>query len=203
MPQWDNFECSTLQLQWNTIHPPVDPFYSLTDRPGYLRLQVRPEVMEEICTPSFIGRRQRHKNFLAKTAMEFAPAADQEEAGIALVQDDRFHYLMTLGQKEEQPVLRFWKTENGKKSLLVEKGISPSKRLYLSVYGHTTGYSFYYGSDDQEMFPLIENVEASLLSSVVNNAFSGVYLDFMYATSNHTASRNHADFDFFCYQGEL
>ena len=106
MPQWDNFECSTLQLQWNTIHPPVDPFYSLTDRPGYLRLQVRPEVMEEICTPSFIGRRQRHKNFLAKTAMEFAPAADQEEAGIALVQDDRFHYLMTLGQKEEQPVLR-------------------------------------------------------------------------------------------------
>lgn len=78
---------------------PVDPFYSLTDRPGYLRLQVRPEVMEEICTPSFIGRRQRHKNFLAKTAMEFAPAADQEEAGIALVQDDRFHYLMTLGQR--------------------------------------------------------------------------------------------------------
>ena len=134
--------------------------------------------------------------------MEFAPAADQEEAGIALVQDDRFHYLMTLGQKEEQPVLRFWKTENGKKSLLVEKEISPSKRLYLSVYGHTTGYSFYYGSDDQEMLPLIENVEASLLSSVVNNGFTGVYLG-MYATSNHTASRNHADFDWFCYQGEV
>ena len=202
MPQWDNFESPSLQMQWNTIHPPLEPFYSLTDRPGYLRLQLRPEVMEEICTPSFVGRRQRHKNFLAKTAMEFAPAADQEEAGIALVQDDRFHYLMTLGQKEEQPVLRFWKTENGKKSLLTEKEISPSKRLYLSVYGHTTGYSFYYGFDDQEMLPLIENVEASRLSSVVNNGFTGVYLG-MYATSNHTASRNYADFDWFCYQGEL
>ena len=202
MPQWDNFESPSLQMQWNTIHPPLEPFYSLTDRPGYLRLQLRPEVMEEICTPSFVGRRQRHKNFLAKTAMEFTPAADQEEAGLGLVQDDRFHYLMTLGQKEGRPALRFWKTENGKKSLLTEKEISPSKRLYLSVYGHTTGYSFYYGFDDQEMLPLIENVEASRLSSVVNNGFTGVYLG-MYATSNHTASRNCADFDWFCYQGEL
>ena len=159
MPQWDNFECSTLQLLWNTIHPPVDPFYSLTDRPGYLRLQVRPEVMEEICTPSFIGRRQRHKNFLAKTAMEFAPAADQEEAGHRPGTGRPFSLSDDSRQKEEQPVLRFWKTENGKKSLLVEKEISPSKRLYLSVYGHTTGYSFYYGSDDQEMLPLIENVK--------------------------------------------
>ena len=202
MPQWDNFECRTLQLQWNTIHPPAEPFYSLTDRPGYLRLKVRPEVIEEICTPSFVGRRQRHKNFLAKTAMEFVPDTDLEEAGIALVQDDRFNYQMTLGQKENRQFLRFWKTENGEKSLLAQREISPSKRLYLSVYGHTTGYSFYYGFDDQEMLPLIENVDASLLSSVVNNGFTGVYIG-MYATANHTDSTNHADFDWFCYQGEI
>ena len=45
-----------------------------------------------------------------------------------------------------------------KQMYLAEKEISPSKRLYLSVYGHTTGYSFYYGFDDQEMLPLIADV---------------------------------------------
>ena len=76
-----------LQMQWNTIHPPVKQIYSLTDRFGYLRLYTRKEVLNEICLPSFIGRRQRHKVFLAKTAMEFTPANENEEAGIALVQD--------------------------------------------------------------------------------------------------------------------
>mgnify|MGYP000691819523 FL=1 len=32
MPESDNFECDTLQMQWNTIHPPVKQIYSLTDR---------------------------------------------------------------------------------------------------------------------------------------------------------------------------
>ena len=201
MPQWDNFESPHLELQWNTIHPPVEPFYSLAERPGFLRLSLLPQVMEEICTPSFVGRRQRHKNFLAKTAMEFTPAGEKEEAGIAVIQDDRFHYLMTLRAKQGKSVLQFWKTENGKRELVTEKEICSTKRLYLSVYGHTTGYSFYYGYEEQELLPLIEDVDASLLSSVINNGFTGVYIG-MYASSNHTDSQNHADFDWFCYQGE-
>ena len=96
MPETDSFECTSLQFQWNTIHPSVIPFYSLTEHPGYLRLYTRPEVMEEISTPSFIGRRQRHKVFLAKTAMEFSPSGPDEEAGLAVIQDNRYHYLMVL-----------------------------------------------------------------------------------------------------------
>ena len=123
MPESDNFECDTLQMQWNTIHPPVKQIYSLTDRFGYLRLYTRKEVLNEICLPSFIGRRQRHKVFLAKTAMEFTPANENEEAGIALVQDDRFHYLMVLVQKDGKPFLQAYQTENGTKSLLAETEI--------------------------------------------------------------------------------
>lgn len=48
---------------------------------------------------------------------------------------------------------------------------------------------------------LEEHVDASLLSSVVNNGFTGTYIG-MYATSNHTENSNHADFDWFDYQGE-
>ena len=46
VPTTDNFESETLAMQWNTIHPPVEPFYSLTERPGFLRLSTRPKVLE-------------------------------------------------------------------------------------------------------------------------------------------------------------
>ena len=201
MPETDNFEHDTLQMQWNTVHPPVEPFYSLTNRPGFLRIQTRPDVIEEICTPSFICRRQRHKVFLAKAAMEFVPASEQEEAGIALIQDDRFNYIMVLRRKEEQDYLQLYKTEGGTRTLIIETPVKHVPRIYLSVQGNVTDYDFYYGYNDQEMIPLKTGLDASLLSSVVNEGFTGAYLG-MYTSSNHQPSTNHADFDWFTYQGE-
>ena len=201
MPQCEHFEEENLHMQWNTIHPPKELFYSLKDRPGYLRLFHRPQTLEEICTPSFVGRRQRHKNFMARTAMEFTPVTEAEEAGIALVQDDRFHYAMTVGMEQGKRWLRLWKTEHAVRQCIKSVEIQEADRIYLSVQGHTTGYSFYYGHREQELLLLEEHVDASLLSSVVNNGFTGTYIG-MYATSNHTESSNHADFDWFDYQGE-
>ena len=66
---------------------------------------------------------------------------------------------------------------------------------------HTTDYDFYYGYTDQEMLPLVRGLDASLLSSVVNNGFTGTYIG-MYTSSNHQPSTNYADFDWFNYQGE-
>lgn len=201
MPETDNFECDSLQMQWNTIHPPVTPFYSLTERPGYLRLQTRPQVMEEICTPSFVGRRQRHKKFMARTAMEFAPSTSFEEACLALIQDNRFHYLMVLSHADDSLVLSLYKTENGHRQLVTQTTIPYTERIYLCVQGNTTTYNFYYGTTEQELIPLALAMDASLLSSVVNNGFTGTYIG-MYTSSNHQESANHADFDWFTYQGE-
>ena len=117
------------------------------------------------------------------------------------MQDDRFHYLMVLTQKNDRPFLQAYKTENGSKSLLAETEIKDVKRLYLSVQGNTTDYDFYYGYTEQEMIPLVRGLDASLLSSVVNNGFTGTYIG-MYTSSNHQPSTNYADFDWFNYQGE-
>ena len=112
-----------------------------------------------------------------------------------------FHYLMVLTQKNDRPFLQAYKTENGSKSLLAETEIKDVKRLYLSVQGNTTDYDFYYGYTEQEMIPLVRGLDASLLSSVVNNGFTGTYIG-MYTSSNHHPSTNYADFDWFNYQGE-
>lgn len=200
MPESDSFECETPGLQWNTIHPPVEPVYSLTERPGFLRLYTRPETMEEICLPSFFGRRQRHKTFLAKTVMEFSPSG-QEEGGIVLVQDHLFHYSFVLTKENENLYLCLSQTREGIHTLLKKEPVPEISRLYLSVQGNITDYSFYYGKNDQEMIPFFLSADASLLSSDVNNGFTGTYIG-MYTSSNHHPSVNHADFDWFFYQGE-
>lgn len=183
IPTTDNFESETLSMQWNTIHPPVEPFYSLTERSGFLRLFTRPEVLEEICTPSFVGRRQQHKTFLARTAMEFIPQTESEEAGVAILQDDRFNYIMVVIEKDDELRLELHKTENGTRSLISSVPVKRNKRIYLSIQGNVTDYSFYYGYDEQEMILLASGLDASLLSSVVNEGFTGAYMG-MYTSSN-------------------
>lgn len=195
----DNFESSKLNMIWNTIHPPKTPFFSLVERRGYLRIFLKKEVMEEISTPAFVGRRQQHRVFLAETAMEFTPGYGYEEAGISIVQDDRFHYSLLKSIKEGRSILRLFKTENGIHSLLAEREILAG-RIYLTLQGDETGYQFYHGYHEGEKIEIGEKLAPELLSSNVNGGFTGAYIG-MYATSNGMESQNHADYDWFMYNG--
>ena len=108
---------------------------------------------------------------------------------------------MVMKKKGTTPYLQFYKTENGCRALVKETELKDIRRLYLSVQGNTTDYDFYYGYSESEMIPFLSGVDASLLSSVVNNGFTGVYLG-MYTSSAHEPSTSYADFDWFQYQGE-
>lgn len=194
----DHFESSTLSFMWNTIHPPLDTFYSLKENPGFLRIHLKPTVMNEISTPAFVGRRQQHNYFQATTSLLFTPALEHEEAGISLIQDDRFHYTFVKGMRNNTTYLRLYETKNGVISLLHEEEILSTNPLYLTVQGRETTYQFYYGYEEHTYISFYKAVDASLLSSNTNEGFTGVYIG-MYGTSNHTETNNYADFDWFCY----
>ena len=197
----DNFENAKLALRWNTIHPAEKPFYSLSTRPGCLRLSLLPEVLNEICTPAFIGRRQQHKTFRLKTAMDFVPANEHEEAGLALIQDDRFHYRFTVSLENGARTLTVSVCQKHEYTVLGKAILPAHGRIYLSVTASEEGYDFYYGMDDQELIPVFTGADPAILSSLVNEGFTGAYLG-MYASSNKTASDNYADFDWFLYEGQ-
>ena len=85
---------------------------------------------------------------------------------------------------------------------MLGKAILPAHgRIYLSVTASEEGYDFYYGMDDQELIPVFTGADPAILSSLVNEGFTGAYLG-MYASSNKTASDNSADFDWFLYEGQ-
>ena len=62
-PARDSFEADTLDLRWNFLRTPREAFWSLSERPGYLRLHLRPQMISKWENPSFVGRRQQHSSF--------------------------------------------------------------------------------------------------------------------------------------------
>ena len=96
LPVCDHFETQTLAPQWNFLRTPRDDFWSLSARPGYLRLRLRPERLTDLANPSFVGRRQQHMRFVARAALEFKPQHDYECAGLVLLQNNEFHFRFVI-----------------------------------------------------------------------------------------------------------
>ena len=194
----DNFDRPVLAPQWNFLRTPRDEFWSLSERPGYLRLQLRPERLAKHTSPSFIGRRQQHIHFAVQTALEFAPQRSYEYAGLALVQNSDFHLclVVTLGN---ETVVRLIRRAHGVEEIMAEQPIRAG-RLYLKVEAREQAYSFYAASEPGKWFPVAQDVDGRILSTPVAGGFVGTYIA-MYASSNGQPSTNYADFDWFEYLG--
>jgi xylan 1,4-beta-xylosidase len=193
-PARDDFNDAALAYHWNFLRTPRDDFYSLTERPGFLRLRLRPQHLAEQSNPSFVGRRQQHINFTAQTEFEFIPQAN-ECAGLVLIQNNDFHFRFIVTH-EDGTIIRLIKRSHGQDETLATQALS-SGRCNLKVTAHEQNYSFYFLMNDQ-WHALAENVDGRILSTPVAGGFVGTYIA-MYASSNGRPSTNHADFDWFEY----
>jgi alpha-N-arabinofuranosidase len=194
----DNFDEPSLPLHWNFLRTPREEFYSLKQRPGYLRLRLRPQRLSESSNPSFVGRRQQHVHFSAQAAIEFVPQNEDECAGLALIQNKDFYFLLVLTHTT-QPVIRLIRRAQGVESLLAEQAVTPGK-MYLRVDAHEQSYNFYVANEPGEWQILASDVDGRILSTPVAGGFVGAYIA-MYASSNGKPSMNYADFDWFEYAG--
>ncbi len=197
-PACDHFESPTLALQWNFLRTPEGEFWSLQERPGYLRLRLRPQRLSELANPSFIGRRQQHIHFLAQTALEFSPQGEEECAGLALIQNNDFHFCFVVTRRET-PLVRLIRRAAGVEEVLAERAIAPG-RVYLRVEAHEQDYSFLVANSLDNWLTVGDRVDGRILSTPVAGGFVGAYIA-MYASSNGRPSANYADFDWFEYLG--
>lgn len=197
-PERDDFTAPALTMQWVSLRSAPEAFMSLTERTGNLRLRLRPEQLSEPTNPSFVGRRQQHIHFSAKTALEFSPASENECAGLALVQNNNFYFLFVV-TKAATPVVRLIKRADGADQILAEQAVS-GREFRLKVAADEQDYHFYYASQTGEWCTVAERVDGRILSTPVAGGFVGATIA-MYASSNGQESANHADFDWFEYAG--
>lgn len=197
-PDRDDFTGVELDLVWNGLRTPRERFWSLTDRPGFLRLFLRPQKLTRRENPSFLGRRQQHHAYLAATSMEFLPAKETEEAGLVCFQSDRYHYRFVRTLNGSEQVLRLIKCEAGREEVIKEIPYAAGT-ICLQVVADGQDYCFFYGPREEELTFGAGPVDGRLLSTDVAGGFTGVYLG-LYASSNGVSSQNYADFDWFTYQ---
>jgi alpha-N-arabinofuranosidase len=203
-PTVDDFDAPALGPAWNLLRTPREEILSLAVRPGHLRLRLRPETITEPCTPSFVGRRQQHMSFTARTAVDFEPSAATECAGLVLLRDTdhQIRLIVTAaaasGGARGGKVARVIVRRGGAEEILAEACL-PAGRTYLEAEAVGQEYTLRYASDPAS-WQALATVDGRLLSPAAVGDFTGAYLG-MYASSNGTASTASADFDWFEYVG--
>lgn len=195
----DEFEIKSLANEWTFLRTPRSEWWSLTARKGFLRMQLRPERINEIVNPSFIGIRQVFVDGSAKTRMEFSPAGDNEEAGLVVQRDRHNYFKFTVGAEKERQVIQLIRRESliGNE-MIMTTGSVLSETIHLKITAEGVYYTFAWSEDGVTWNVLADKADGRFLGMAGAGRFTGTFIG-MYASSNGKLSGNYADFDWFEY----
>jgi len=202
------FKSATLPgaFQWlRTPYP--ERLFSLTERPGYLRLFGR-ESVGSWFEQALVARRQDSIHCSAETTLTFEPEDIQQFAGlIAYYNRFKFHYLaVTLNDAGDKVLsiiscLDDW--PNGNLSI-AEEGIriEPDATIRLGLDIHARELRFRYAQGDQPWQPIGPALDAGLLSDEGSGRAHGYFTGNFLGMAAHDISGRGipADFQAFCYR---
>jgi xylan 1,4-beta-xylosidase len=195
------FDDKKLGFEWNSIRTPREEFWSLTDRPGWLRLKLRPEKVTEKKCPSIICRRVTEFKFNASTLMNFSPQKEGESAGMVILMNNDFNYRVEVMTQKGIKLIRLTETKSGIEKVITEKNFnSPSVLLKISALS-ASEYNFDFAENENQWLELKHHVDARVLGRRAAGGFTGTMVG-IYASSNGQSSDNFADFDWFEYTTE-
>jgi xylan 1,4-beta-xylosidase len=195
----DDFEAGSLAPSWNFLRNPEPALYSLHERPGFLRLRGALQGLDDVASPAWVGKRQRHFAVRAAVCVEFHPETEGEEAGIVVRMNERHHYEIFVTQRGGRPSVVVRRRIGTLRAEVAVRPLEPDQasRLVLAVDAERSKYVFSCGPSEQELATLAEG-ETRYLSTEVAGGFTGVYFA-MYASGNGAPCRAPADFDWFEY----
>ena len=193
-----DFDVDTLDVSWQFLRNPLRENYSLTERPGSLRIQASAVRLDDVGQVSMVCRRQTQHDFIAETALELLADKENEEAGMTLVQNNTHHYELLLKRKGKQYVLQLRVSAGSLRYVAAEKLLSSSK-LQLRITGTPLQYNFSYQEEESKDWTSLGNMDTRYLSTEVAGGFTGVMIG-LYASSNGQPSKAKAYFDWFDYR---
>jgi alpha-N-arabinofuranosidase len=199
-PVRDDFSQPKLGLQWTQLRGPGDGLWSLSERPGYLRLKGSGVNMNDIAQPAFIARRQEHMRMRASTEVEFQPSAATHAAGLVLRQNENNYYELRITGTPQRR-LELLARAGGVTSLQATAALPPGNGpVQLQVESWADRYEFSYSAGGANApLKLVGTVPTAPLSSESAGGFTGVFIG-MYAEGARQQAMPAADFAWFDYQ---
>ncbi len=195
-PARDDFNQLKMGLVWNYLRNPVEEYYSLTERPGWLRLVGSAVSLDEPSSPTFVGRRQQHFECRASARLDYSPRQDGEEAGLVAFMNERHHYEIAVTSIANRRKVIVRRKIGSLQRIVAEEDIS-GRDVELHIQADRNWYEFSVTTDGGQKMVLSRG-ETRYLSTEVAGGFTGVYLG-MYATGNGKPCAQPADFDWFEY----
>lgn len=192
-----DFSEKKLGFEWNYLRNPQEQNYTLTEKPGFLRLKATTVKLDDIDSPTFVARRQEHFNFTTTTSLEMFRAQNGDESGITVFMNNISHYDLVLRKEATGENKIFLRYRLGEMTH-ISKEINISKeKVAFQVKGENNYYSFAYSLDGIS-YKIIGKMDVRFLSSETAGGFTGVYLG-LFSTSESKMSKTYTDFDYLKY----
>ncbi|MFC1960302.1 glycoside hydrolase family 43 protein [Chloroflexota bacterium] len=191
----DDFDPLELALYWNFLRNPRPEAWSLTARPGWLRLRGLAATLDDVDAPAFIGRRQRYFDCRVRTRLDFNPKHNGEEAGLVVLMNERHHYEIALRSTEQSRQVIVRRRIGSLVGIVAQAPIFEGGPVTFQIDADRDWYHLSYEMDGQAPVRLASG-ETRYLATEVAGGFTGVYFG-MYATGNGRPCSTPADFDWF------
>ena len=206
-PAWDgSFALDALPCEFQWLRTPYpDELFSLSARPGYLRLHGR-ETIGSPFRQALVARRQEDMRFTAATRLEFDPIDFQQAAGLVCYYNStKFHYLHVSREgSARQLLLMTASPDTGGGALRVMVASLPDGPIDLRVAVDLDQLRFAWRGDrDNDWRDLPDALDASILSDEASFPglpnFTGAFVGM--ACQDMSGRATPADFAFFHYEG--
>lgn len=210
----DGFTTDKLGLHWQWNHNPIDAAWSLTERPGFLRLKTSRIVKNLYLAPNTLTQRMEGPTCSGSIAIDISKMKDGDCAGLAAFNSDTGALMVKKKGKKlilEMQELSVALTERDKEVTSVTEKIiesvslsSPLSTLYLRidadfrpVNGHGKDIANFYYSLDGEQWTKIGTTDYQLRFDWQRFFMGTKFGIFCYATKK---TGGYIDIDKFCYE---
>ncbi|MEI6070481.1 MAG: glycoside hydrolase family 43 protein [Verrucomicrobiae bacterium] len=192
-PSRDEFDAPVLSSGWIHLRNPPEGSFSLTERPGFLRLHGTKHALSEPAPVAFVGRRQTEFVQRLCAQIEFDPLRESDEAGISVFMNERHFYALAITGER-----------GGTRRIIVRRRVDdfyivaaespvPAGLVTLAIDGERGCYHFRYRVSDGEWQSLGSFVSKHLAPEMAGTWTGVVWA--LYATGNGEPCAAPADYD--------
>jgi xylan 1,4-beta-xylosidase len=205
-PSREDFDNVRLPPEFQWLRSPwPEELFSLTARPGYLRLYGR-ESLGSLFRQALVARRQQSHCFSACTMVDFEPGQFQQMAGlVCYYNSSKYHYLSISYDEALGKIIRVISCipDQAQPDVCTEPIAIPSGfpvHLRVEVDCERLLFAFQVGNQDWQWLP--EQFDASILSDEAgpsgNPNFTGAFVGM--CCQDLAGTLKEADFDYFEYR---
>lgn len=133
VPRSDDFNEERLGLQWHFVRNPAPDAWSVTERPGWLRVRTGENCPGSTFARNAVLQREGHHAYEAWTRMEFEPQADHLEAGLTCFYNTNCFIKLFMTMERGTRIIRLEECRQGQSCLLGEMEAPEGTGLFLKV----------------------------------------------------------------------